>query len=87
MGSQVSVVSGTGKDGQPARLVLMKIKNEFHDEDQKLFDQQNDKTVASILGGFVGSEQDRAGDTQHRYLDKARTSIPDLFKRKRPKAA
>jgi len=41
MGSQVSIVSGdeVGRDGQPSRLILMKIKQEWYEEDQKLVEQ------------------------------------------------
>lgn len=89
MGSRVSVVSGqeVGKDGQPTRLILMKIKQEWFEEDQKLVEERNEKVAASLRGGLLGSENDGYGDTQHRYVDKARTQIPDLFKPKRPRAA
>ncbi len=89
MGSRVSVVSGTeiGRDGQPLRLVLMKIKQEWYEEDQKLIDQRNEQVAASIRGGAVGAENERAGDAQHRYVDKNRTKMPDMFIPKRPKTA
>ena len=81
MGSQVSVVSGdeVGRDGQPSRLILMKIKLEWYEEDQKLVEQRNEQVAAALRGGMLGAEKDAAGDSQHRYVDKARTSIPDLF--------
>ena len=89
MGSRVSVVSGqeVGKDGQPTRLVLMKIKQEWYEEDQKLVDERNQRVVDALTGGLLGAEQGRPQDAQYRYVDKSRTSIPDLFKRKRPKVA
>lgn len=89
MGSRVSVVSGSevGKDGQPIRLILMKIKQEWYDEDQKLLENRNEQVAAALRGGLLGAEKDGRGDTQHRYVDKARTTIPDLFTPKRPKAA
>lgn len=81
MGSRVSVVSGqeVGKDGQPIRLVLMKIKQEWWDEDQKLVEQRNEQVAAALRGGLLGAEKDHVGDTQMRYIDKSRTKIPDLF--------
>lgn len=84
MGSQVSVVSGEELDkaGQPERLILMKIKQEWYEEDQKLVDQRNEHVAASLRGGLLGAEKDQAGDTPLRYIDKARTAIPDLFKPK-----
>lgn len=89
MGSQVSIVAGseTGRDGQPVRMVLMKIKQEWYEEDQKVVEERNDLVRDSLLGGMIGAAQDAAGDSRHRYVDKARTSIPELFKRKRPKVA
>lgn len=85
LGSRVSVVSGqeVGKDGQPTRLILMKIRQEWYEEDQKLIDDRNELTAAALRGGLIGAENDAAGDTRQRYLDKARTQIPDLFKPKR----
>lgn len=88
MGSQVSVVSGDelDKSGQPTRLILMKIKQEYYKEDQLLVDRRNEQVAAALRGGLMGADKDRAGDTQMRYVDKSRTTIPDLFKPKPPKA-
>lgn len=85
MGSRVSVVSGqeVGRDGQPTRLILMKIKLDWYEEDQKLVDQRNAQVADALTAGAIGAEKDRAGDSQHRYVDKSRTVIPDLFKAKR----
>lgn len=89
MGSRVSVVSGqeVGKDGQPTRLILMKIKQEWYEEDQKLVDQRNEQVAASLRGGLLGADSDSPTDRANRYVDKARTQIPDLFKPKRPRVA
>ena len=89
MGSRVSVVSGqeVGKDGQPTRLILMKIKQEWWEEDQKLVEARNEQVAAALRGGLLGAEKDATGDTRLRYIDKARTKIPDLFTPKRPKQA
>ena len=90
MGSRVSVVSGTelGRDGQPVRLILMKIRQEWFEEDQKLVEQRNELVAASLRGGMIGVENDRSGDANHRYVDASRTKIPDLFTpKRRPKAA
>lgn len=88
MGSRVSVVSGTeiGKDGQPMRLILMKIKQEWYEEDQKLVEARNEQVASALRGGKIGAEQDAAGDVQHRYVDKNRTKIPDMFTPKRKPA-
>ena len=89
LGSRVSVVSGQmlGNGGQPTRSILMKIKQEWFEEDQKLVDGRNEQVAAALRGGLLGAEKDAPGDTALRYLDKARTKIPDLFLPKRPKAA
>lgn len=84
MGSRVSVIGGSeiGRDGQPIRLVLMKIKQEWWDEDQQLVEQRSAQTAAALTGGMIGSENDSGGDSNKRYVDKARTQIPDFFKPK-----
>jgi hypothetical protein len=88
MGSRVSIVSGqeVGKDGQPARLILMKIKQEWYDEDQALLEARNVQVRDTLLGGMIGAEKDGAGDSRHRYVDKSRTQIPEFFKDKRKRA-
>lgn len=80
MGSQVSVVSGElGKDGQPVRMILMKIKQEWYDEDQQLVADKNMQVADALTGGMLGAEKDAPVDRQQRYVDKARTTIPDMF--------
>lgn len=81
LGTRVSVIGGSevGTDGQPVRLILMKIKQEWYEEDQKLVEKRNDQVVDTLLGAM----QDTGGnDGSHRYVDKTRTTIPDFFKRK-----
>lgn len=83
MGSRVSVVSGdeVGRDGQPVRLILMKIKKEWWDEGQKVLADRSEKTAAAFRSGLVG--QDTATghtlDFSNRYM---KGKIPDLFKPK-----
>lgn len=81
MGSQVSIVAGKelGRDGQPIRMILMKIKQEWYEEDQKLIEERNDKVADSLTGGMIGAEQaaDR-NDRGMRYVG-SQTKIPDLF--------
>lgn len=88
MGSRVSVVSGQeiGQDGQPARLILMKIRQEWYEEDQKLVDGRNEQVAAALRGGHLGEEKEFSGEARHRYVDRARTAIPDLFTPKRKTA-
>lgn len=71
LGTRVSVLAGEelGADGQPIRLYLMKIKQEWHEEDLKAQGAQSEKLRSTLLSGQVGSEQDRgAGDNQARYV-------------------
>ncbi len=82
MGSRVSVVTGdeVGRDGQPVRLVLMKIKKEYWDEGQKVLLERSEKTAAAFRSGLVGA--DTAGATMdftNRYM---KGRVPDLFKAK-----
>ena len=81
LGSLVSVVAGgndIGRDGQPVRLILMKIPLEYYEEDQKLVEQRNHRVAEALTGGQLGVERDGPGDTSMRYVG-SRTSIPDLF--------
>ena len=82
MGSGVSVIAGKELDhtGQPIRMVLMKIKQEWYEEDQKLVEQRNDQVADSITGGVAGAAAAAdKGEIKHRYIDKSRTQIPELF--------
>lgn len=82
MGSRVSVVSGDdiSSDGQPARLVLMKIKKELHEEDLAAQARINDRVAASLRGDFetgkIGAENDP--EPGLRYVDKTRSKT-NLF--------
>jgi len=67
----------------------MKIKQEWYAEDQKVLGNRNGHVAASLRGGSLGLAEaaDARDGVAHRYVDKARTKIPDLFTPKRPKAA
>lgn len=81
MGSRVSVIAGgMGDDGQPVRLILMKIKKEHWDIGQKVLADRSEKTAAAFRAGLVG--QDTAGatmDFSNRYM---KGKVPDLFRAK-----
>jgi hypothetical protein len=81
LGTRVTVVGNSelGHDGQPVRLILMKIKQEWYEEDQKLVEERNQTVVDSLLGG---TQDSGGGDSSNRYVDRTRTKIPDFFKRK-----
>mgnify|MGYP001576748226 CR=1 FL=1 len=80
MGSRVSVVAGgVGADGQAIRHILMKIRQEWYEEDQKLLEERSAQTARALTAGAIGSEREASGDAQFRYVDKTRLKIPDLF--------
>ena len=87
LGSRVSIVAGTdiGLDGQPVRLYLMKIKEEWWQADQKALvgdGSRLDGVRKSLLGGMIGSEKQSVEDRAQTYLDPSRTKIPEFLKRK-----
>lgn len=84
MGSQISLVAG-GLDGggQPVRLVLMKLKQEWWDEDQKAREAQSDALIDSLRAGRIDATQagEHQSDRQKRYVDAHRTS--NMFTKRR----
>ena len=71
LGSRVSVSAGEEFDGegQPVRLYLMKIKEEWHQEDLKAQEQRSESVRNAMLQGQLGREQDTgAGDNAARYV-------------------
>lgn len=66
MGTRVSVSSGKdAPNGQPERLYLMKIKEEFWNEDQAKLLERNESIAAAIRGDGY---QQAGGDNSHRYI-------------------
>ena len=47
--SNVSIVGGKDDDGKPIGLTLMKIENEYFEEDQKLLEDQNLRVMRDIF--------------------------------------
>lgn len=87
MGSRVSVVAGKeiGDDRQALRLILMKIKQEWWEADQKLVEQRNDLVANSLKGqpgmghtGIVAGAEDAHEASNVRYKG-TRSNLPDLF--------
>lgn len=78
MGSRVSVGSGTDEKGGEARLYLMKIKEEWWQEDQKRLESRNEQIAATIRGGSLDGGP--GGDNTHNYIPEAnRKSVANLF--------
>lgn len=61
LGGRVSVVGSKNDMGQPVQQVLLKIKQEWWEEDQAEIQQRNDKTDASIRRGKGGQGVDTTG--------------------------
>ena len=71
LGSRVSVSAGEELDGegQPVRLYLMKIKQEWHEEDMKAQEGKSESLRNAMLQGQLGREQDTgSGDNAARYV-------------------
>ena len=77
MGSQVSVVAGgrMSEQGQPVRLILMKLPLKYWDEDQKLLEKRSDELVAALRAGQLNAAQagETEGDRRLRYASKSNT--------------
>lgn len=85
MGDRVSVAAqeGVGPDGQFLRLYLMKIKQEWWDEDMVRYTETKiDPIVESLKAGMVeaGSRGESPGDIARRYRRPA--EVPEIFKKK-----
>lgn len=90
MGSNVSVIEGSEVDGsgQAVRMYLMKQKMEYKLEDDAIAQKRNDSVADALVGGTVGgrAQGETAEDADNRYVDRKRTRIPDMFRRKSNKA-
>lgn len=96
MGTRVTRLASTygdgsiGRDGQPARLILMKQKEELYRKHQKLLENRNDSVADAMTSSFrqgtVGgrAEGETAADLASRYVG-SRGRVPDLFNRNKPR--
>lgn len=87
MGSRVSIISGsdTDSDGGVPRLYLMKIRQEFWEEDQKTLEARNEQVAATIRGG--GDVGNNPNGGENRYIPEShRKGVADLFTPKRRSA-
>ena len=90
MGSRVSVTEGgAGDDGQALRMYLMKQKMEYYLEDSEIVQKRNDGIADTLTAGYrqgtIGAgaaSGETAEDVQQRYVDKSRSKVPELFRRK-----
>lgn len=78
MGSKVSVTTGddAGHDGQPVRLYLMKIREEWWQESQKVVATRSEGIADTFRRGMIGADAGSAADAASRYT---KGKLPDLF--------
>lgn len=89
LGSRVSMIGGgLTRHNEPVRLYLMKIPEEYFQDDMKARDEQSQEFINSLFGvqtfgnGHIG---DAALGSNGTYLDRSRSKIPEFFKRKKPR--
>ena len=87
LGGGVKIVGGTAEGGGAEYLVLMKIPQEWFDEDQAALRNRHNDTIGSIFKGeeILGSEKDAEEDEGTRYVNRERTKKA-LFSRTPRKA-
>ena len=73
MGSNVKVISGTAADGGVEHLTLMKIRQEWFDEDRKELEARNAAVMSAIFRDeqIPGSENVSREDQNQRYVKQA----------------
>jgi hypothetical protein len=81
LGSRVSVLGGTGENGDAQRLYLMKLPLEFWDADQMKLEERQEKVAAALRGdkGFS-----KAGDDASNRYSKGESA--NLFQPKRKRS-
>ena len=69
LGSRVSVIAGTGANGQPEHLYLMKMREEWWQDDQKVLEARNKEIMDAIYRSKDGisTGQDTAADRGTKY--------------------
>lgn len=86
LGTNVSVVAGgVSESGGAERLVLMKIKQEWYDEDRKQLENRNASILEAIFRGEIipGSEEASREDRNQMYLKTLPSSKPLLQRQRR----
>ena len=66
LGTRVSVIGGMDEQNNPERLYLMKLRDDWHDEDVRKLGERNDKIAQALRAGLIGAENDP--DAGKRYL-------------------
>jgi len=73
LGNHVKVIAGTGEDGKSEHLNLMKIREEWWKEDQKVLESRNTSIIQAI---FRDEQVLGSGDKSQQYVKKALFNRP-----------
>lgn len=78
LGTNIKVIAGTGEDGKPEHLNLMKIREEWWLEDQKVLESRNASVLQAIFTkeAIAGSESLSSEDKAQRYVNTALLQRP-----------
>jgi hypothetical protein len=78
LGNRVSLINGTTEGGRPVQAVLMKLKQEWRDEDQEQIDQRNFAIIRTIFKGepVARPGQMPAANGNMTYLKQADMNTP-----------
>ena len=88
LGDRVSIPAqdGAGPDGQYLRLYLMKIKQEYRDQDQAEYEvKMIDPIVDALKGGQMGAVKSGENPTDQALRYQRNVKLPDMFTKKPPK--
>jgi hypothetical protein len=78
LGARVKIIAGTGVDNQPEYQVLMKIREEWWQDDQKVIEARNASVLSAIFKEehIMGSDKVPAEDKNLRYVKTALFNRP-----------
>lgn len=86
LGERVSrpAQDGVSEDGQYLRLYLMKLKEEYRQEDQAKYEAEKiEPVVEAFTAGMITEDGRPPADANFRYRKKA--PLPEMFRKKAPK--
>ena len=87
LGTRVSLEAGRGAEwqGQPGRLYLMKIRQEWRDKDQKILEAKNEEIAQALRGGKDIEANPHGADHKHtpEWAPQNSKAANNLFTRKR----
>lgn len=77
MGTNVSIVAGTTDHGVPIRLTLMKLRQEYFNEDQQDLETRNSRILQAIFGdeAMFGRDGQLKAKDPLTYVNKERTGL------------